>query len=146
MNVIDDDKWFEFDEELSIIPKSTVEETLEKIQRHIDQHKKDHLSIPLDMFNGILKKREPNPFDERTVEVNQELLDAAIMYLVLLAHQMKLQKREDGLVKCHVRYLKSFLHWGSDRVRNSINYLKRRHIIKYEILEDVRQPNIKILK
>jgi len=131
---------------LNIIPRSTAEETLEKIQKQIEQYKHDHINVPYDMFNGILKKRNPNPINARTVEVNQEQLDAAFMYLVLMAHYKKLQRREDGMVKCHVRYLKSFMHCGSDRVRDALSFLERRGIIKYEILDDVRQPNIKILK
>jgi len=149
MDVIDnEDKYLtELDYDLlNIIPKSTAEETLEKIQRQIEQYKTDHIGIPTNMFDNILKKRDPLPFDTRTVEVNQERLDAVFMYLVLMAHYKILQKREDGLVKCHIRYLKSFIHWGTDRVLNALNFLEKEGIIKYEIIEDVRKPNIKILK
>ena len=134
------------DEELYIVPRSTAEETLEKIQKQIDQYQQDHIGIPTDMFAQILRKREPTSFDKRSVEVDPDRLDAVFMYLVLMAHYKVLQRREDGLVKCHIRYLKSFMHWGTDRVLEALGNLEKRGVIKYEIVEDVRKPNIKLLK
>ena len=148
MDVTDGDIYTtEFDNEIfDIIPKSTAEETLEKIQREINQYQQDHIGIPTDMFDKILRKREPTQFDKRSVEVDSDRLDAVFMYLVLMAHYKVLQRREDGLVKCHIRYLKSFMHWGTDRVLKALGTLEKRGVIKYEIVEDVRKPNIKLLK
>jgi hypothetical protein len=93
------------------------------------------------MFNGILIEKRG-----RRAEVNKSLLDAVIMYMVLSAHQKKIQKRVDGTAKCHIRYLMGFLHWGQARVSNAIKLLEKRGLVQYEYIEDPRRPNIKILE
>ena len=122
--------------ELSITPRSTAEDTLQEL---IGLYQQKHISIPVDMFNGVLK----NPPGEIT-KVNERVLDTAIMYLVLLLHSKKIQK-SDGTVKCSIRYLMGFLHWGQRRVREAIKDLEHREIIKYEALDNPQRPNIRII-
>jgi len=135
-----DEKWLESGE-LNIKTNLISEDTLrESINQALEEHNRKNITMPIDLFNGILLKKKG-----RRAEVNQSLRDAIILYMVLLAHQKKIQKREDNTFKCHIRYLMGFLQWGQKRVTDAIKLLENRNLIEYEYIEDPRRPNIKLL-